>query len=116
MPTEDESDREETVPRVHPVHPVHPPPTVDKPPPVNATTPTIKITEDECFTNFKRFLKREKSGLRVFYPGDEDLKKHAPAAKIMVEKLFGLGCKKEVALQLSVLVLYDMVMLIGSPP
>ncbi|KAL0631443.1 hypothetical protein Q9L58_009688 [Maublancomyces gigas] len=81
-----------------------------------STVPTFKITEDECFNNFKKFIKREKSGLKVFYPQDEDLKKPASAAKTMVEKLFDLGCKKEVALQLSILILYDMVMLIDDSP
>lgn len=87
------------------------PPTGSKPAPT-----TLKITDDECFNNFKRFLDKEKKGLRLFYPGDDDLKKLVPTAKTMVEKLFGLGCKKEVALQLSILILYDMVMLIGLPP
>lgn len=73
----------------------------------------LSVTEDQCFNNFTRFIQKEKVGLRVFYD-DEALRKLAPMAKIMVEKLFVLGCKKEIAMQLSILVLYDMVMLIGS--
>lgn len=74
--------------------------------------PPPKITEDECFRNFQRFLSHEKPGLDVFY-SNEDLKMLVPAAKKMILTLFDLGCGKEGALQLSILILYDMVMLIG---
>lgn len=68
----------------------------------------LSVTEDECFDNFTRFIDTEKVGLRVFYD-DDALRKLVPIAKTMVEGLFILGCKKEIAMQLSILVLYDLV-------
>lgn len=73
------------------------------------------ITEQECFNRLQKFLNREKGGLRVFYT-DDALLKFAFAAKIMVGRLLHLGCGKETALQLSILVMYDVVMLIGLIP
>lgn len=73
--------------------------------------PGPKITEDQCFSHFQRFL-RKKGGLRVFY-SDEDLKKLAPAAKQMVLAMVARGCLLEIALQLSILILYDIVILLG---
>lgn len=72
----------------------------------------LSVTEDQCFNSLMRFIDREKTGLRVFY-NDQTLRELAPAAKTMIEGLFGLGCKKEVAMQLSILVLYDIALLIG---
>lgn len=90
------------------------------------TDPTPKIptvTVDECFKNFQKYIEHEKRGadeskiaLKVFYKDDKSLQDLAPTAKTMVESLFALGCGKEIALQLSVLILYDLVMLIGLPP
>lgn len=79
-----------------------------------SSSPTVHVTVDECFNNFAKFLEREKSGLRIFFD-DMALKGLAPSAKAMVEGLFALGWKKEVAMQMSVLVLYDLVLLIGLP-
>lgn len=79
-----------------------------------APTPTFYVTEDECFNNFAKFLYREKSRLRIFFD-DMALKELAPFAKAMVEGLFALGYKKEVAMQFSVLMLYDLAFLIGMP-
>lgn len=72
----------------------------------------LSVTEDQCFNNFTRFVDRDKAELRIFY-NDEALRQLAPIAKTMVERLFVLGCRKEIAMQLSILVLYDLVMLIG---
>lgn len=82
----------------------------------STTTTTVTVTVDECFKNFRKYIDGEDRSLDIFYKDDESLKKHAPTAKIMVEKLFSLGCKKEIALHLSTLILYDMVMLIGLAP
>lgn len=76
------------------------------------TAPSLFVTEDQCFNYFTRFIDIEKPKLRIFYT-NEDLRKLAPVAKTMVEQLFVAGCKKEVAMQLSILVLYDLVLLIG---
>lgn len=76
------------------------------------TTPTLSVTEEECLNYFTKFLSEEKPGLRVFF-SDSKIRQKACDAKIMVEQLFLLGCKKEVALQLSVLLFYDFVMLIS---
>lgn len=73
------------------------------------------ITKQECFNRLQKFLNREKGGLRVFYT-DDALLKFAFAAKIMVGGLLHLGCGKETALQLSLLVMYDVVVLIGLIP
>lgn len=81
---------------------------------LRAPTLTLSVTDDECFHNFTRLLNGEKSGLRIFFDGNA-LRDSARAAKKMVEGLFRLGCKKGVAMQLSVLVLYDLVILIGLP-
>lgn len=86
---------------VHPRHPV-------------GTTPVV--TEQDCFNNFKKFIGREKTGLTVFYESDGAIRKLAPAAKTMVDKLFAIGYIKQTALELSILVLYDMVVLIGLAP
>lgn len=75
------------------------------------TTPAV--TEQDCFNNFKKFLGREKTGLKVFYNEDGRIRKLAPVAKAMVDKLFAIGYIKQTALDLSILILYDMVMLIG---
>lgn len=80
--------------------------------PRSMTTITPVVTEEDCFNNFMRFLNGEKSGLKVFYSSDE-IREFAPIAKTMVDKLLAIGYKKQTALQLSILILYDMAMLIG---
>lgn len=66
--------------------------------------------------NFRKHVDGENRSLAIFYKDDESLKTHAPTAKTMIEKLFKLGCTKEIALHLSRLVLYDVVLLIGLSP
>lgn len=68
----------------------------------------LSVTEDEWFDNFTRFIDTEKVWLQVVYD-DDAVRKLVPIAKIMVEGLFILGFKKEIAMQLSILVLYDLV-------
>lgn len=75
----------------------------------------LRVTQVQCFNSLREFLDGWGGvELRVFYK-DDDLKKLASAAKKMVETLFDRGCGKEVALHLSILILYDMVVLIGLP-
>lgn len=76
------------------------------------TTRSI-VTTDECFANFRRFIDGEKVGLKVFYKDDNAIRELAPIAKIMVETLLSRGCPKEIALQLSLLILYDLALLLG---
>lgn len=71
------------------------------------------ITVHECFKHFERFLAKERTELKVFYDGAKAIGELATLAKPMVESLFKLDCTKEIALQLSTLIMYDMVMLIG---
>lgn len=84
-----------------------------------ATTTTTNrptVTEDDCFKNFRTYVTGEGRELDKFYKDDVSLKAHTRTAKAMVEGLFDLGCEKEVALQLSRLILYDLVILIGLSP
>lgn len=72
----------------------------------------LSVTEDQCFNNLTRFVEKEKAGLCCFYD-EHALRRLALEAKEMVEKLFIRGCNEAVAMDLSVLVLYDIAMLIG---
>lgn len=73
----------------------------------------MNLTSDECLFHLRRFLDNQRRGLRVFYD-DSALQTLAPAAQKMCLALFADGWKKELAMQLLVLTLYDMVILIGS--
>lgn len=72
----------------------------------------LSVTEDRCFNHRSRFIAREKANFQVFHD-HQALRQLALNAKVMVEKVFILGCEKAIAMQLSILVLYDIVMLIG---
>lgn len=80
--------------------------------PSKPTVPTV--TSDDCYKNLKRFIDGEKTGLKVFY-NDEALKAKATSAAVMVNELLKMKCGKEIAQQLSLLSLYDIVMLLGLP-
>lgn len=74
------------------------------------------ITAEECYANFEKYVRTEKPGLGAFYdvPSLEDA---ARKARVMVDKLIEMRCGKEVAMQLSLLILYDVALLLGlSPP
>lgn len=73
------------------------------------------ITVDECFTNFKKYITNERPGLSAFY---DDLALHEVAKKAqdMSEKLLVKKCGKEIAMQLSLLTLYDIALLLGLNP
>lgn len=70
------------------------------------------ITAEECLENFNKFMDNEKPGLRSFYD-KEKLEKLSVNAADMVNKLREKKCGKETSKQLSILCLYDLVMLIG---
>lgn len=78
----------------------------------------LPVTEDQCFNNLAMFI--EEKNLRCcFSYNDYELRRLALKAKEMVEELFIRGCNEAVAMDLSILVLYDIVMLIGqffTPP
>jgi hypothetical protein len=72
-------------------------------------------TDEECISFFKDYLETERKSLKTFYK-DEDIPKLGEKAKTMFGALIELGCKKETAQQLTLLTLYDIVMLIGLNP
>lgn len=74
------------------------------------------VTTDDCFRVLRTFIDKEKVGLKVFYRDDDAIRKLAPIAKAMVDTLLSRGCGKEIALQLSILVLYDIALLLGITP
>lgn len=71
-------------------------------------------TTDECFRHLRAFIEKEKVGLKVFYPYDHDIRMLVPIAKTMIDTLGSRGCGKEVRLDLSILVLYDIVLFLGT--
>lgn len=73
------------------------------------------ITADECFTNFKKYITNERPGLSAFYD-DLALRELAKKAQDMGEKLMVKKCGKEIAMQLSLLTLYDIALLLGLNP
>lgn len=63
-------------------------------------------------------LKGEKSGIARFFPdkleGDPKIAEASVKAAEMVGKIMQHGCMKETAIQLSLLALYDVVLLVGT--
>lgn len=74
------------------------------------------VTEQDCFNNFKAFIKHEKQGLQVFYADDSALWKLVPNAQTMAGRLLAMGYMKQTSLDLSILILYDVALLLGSAP
>ncbi|KAH0603261.1 uncharacterized protein H6S33_008265 [Morchella sextelata] len=70
-------------------------------------------TDEECISFFEDYLETERKSLKTFYK-DEDIPKLGAKAKTMFGALIELGCKKETAQQLTLLTLYDIVMLIDD--
>ncbi|KAL0631448.1 hypothetical protein Q9L58_009693 [Maublancomyces gigas] len=68
-------------------------------------------TGDDCRKYFRTHIAKEELGQ---FHKDDAIDGFVPIAETMVKALFKLGCGKEVALQLSLLILYDMVMLIDD--
>ncbi|KAH0603949.1 uncharacterized protein H6S33_006980 [Morchella sextelata] len=87
-----------------------------RPPTPNATPhpeDIETITAKECLQNFNKFIDHEKPGLRSFY-SEQQLEKLSVDAADMVNKLRKKKCGKETSKQLSILCLYDLVMLIDD--
>lgn len=82
-------------------------------PPSHKIPRKLVLTDDDCRRKFRTHIAKEELGQ---FHKDEAIEGFVPIAKTMVKELFKLGCGKEVALQLSLLILYDMVMLIGLTP
>lgn len=78
----------------------------------NSPLPSDQVSTVHCLKNFKNFINTQKNGLKAFYT-DEALKDLSDAAAAMANKLCEMGCGKETSKQLSLLCLYDIVMLIG---
>ena len=71
---------------------------------------------DEILTKFKNYIETRKPGLRRFYNTDGpdgSLKGCATRGSDMTKKLVDRGCPMEVAAELSLLALWDLVVLIG---
>lgn len=81
--------------------------------PYSLATSEMDLTTDGCFIHLRKFIDNEKYKLRGFYD-DSALQTFAHAAQKMGLALMADGWKIELALELSVLTLYDMVILIGS--
>lgn len=73
------------------------------------------ITKAHCLQYLRYFIDKEKPGLLVFYD-DNALETRAAKAEMMVNKLVEMGYSMELALDLTLLTLYDLVLLIGLPP
>ncbi|KAL0632091.1 hypothetical protein Q9L58_009023 [Maublancomyces gigas] len=81
--------------------------------PYSLATSEMDLTTEECFVNLQKFLNGEKRGLRLFYD-DSALQTLAPAAQKMGLALLADGWGKEIAMELSLLTLYDIVILIDD--
>ena len=91
------------------------------PQPTPQTDPTVakrdKYSPEEVFGRFKNYIEGQKPGLKRFYKVDGSeptLKEASTRGSTMTEGLIKNGCPDEVAAALSVLVLYDLVVLIGT--
>lgn len=69
---------------------------------------------DDVFTFYKEFISKERPGLRTFYQ-DEDLKVLAETGANLIKRLTEDGCGSEDAKFLSLLVLYELRVLIDAP-
>jgi len=72
---------------------------------------SANVSFDNIKEHMERFLD-EKRGIKHFYP--EGIDDYARDAVGMAEVVMGKGCKKETAIELSVLTLYDVVLLIDN--
>ena len=74
-------------------------------------------TTNEILLRFKNYVKTRKPGLKRFYyneDGSDNFSDCAKRGSDMTKKLVGIGCPVEVAAELSLLVLWDLVVLIGT--
>ena len=75
------------------------------------------ITSEMISETFKGYILHEKPGLQRFYKADtldNDIKEPVERALKMAKTIKGKGCPWETALSLSLIALYDLVMLLGT--
>jgi hypothetical protein len=70
------------------------------------------ITKEEIKDRFQSFLESDKPGIAHFFEGD--LSKYIEKAETMAAAVNKKGCRRETALELSLLALYDVVLLVGK--
>ena len=79
---------------------------------------SMSYTPNEILQKFKNYISGQKCGLKRFYydsdGSDEYLRDCAKRGSDMTKKLVGSGCPPEVASELSLLALWDLVVLIGT--
>lgn len=82
---------------------------------INDDVRKFSITHEQTVDCLKEHVMRSKPGLKRMYPTDESLEPEADKAMKMAEAIWdnGKGCTPEIAREMQVLVLYDLVMLIG---
>jgi hypothetical protein len=79
----------------------------------------VEITHDMISEKFQHYILNERPGLQRFYKKDADgsldraLKGSVDRAVSMINKIMQKRCKWETAFSLSVIALYDVVMLLG---
>lgn len=73
-----------------------------------------KYSADEILLKFQGYIEKRKPGLKRFYKSDESLKPCATTGSVMTQKLVDSGCPVEVAAELTLLALWDLVVLIGT--
>lgn len=71
-------------------------------------------TQEMIIRWWRTLLKSDKRGIAHFYDRDYDFLAEAARAAQMATKVMKNGCTKEVAIQLSLLALYDVVLLVGT--
>lgn len=72
---------------------------------------------EDIFQRFKIYIEREKPGLKRFYKPDEPdqhFKDLVTRGLVMTQQLMDDGCPHEESAALSLLALYDLVILIGT--
>ena len=84
---------------------------------MSGPTKPSSYTPKEVLQKFKNYIRTRKTGLKRFYNldgNDEGLEMCAARGSDMTEKLMAKGCPREVAAELTLLALWDLVVLIGT--
>ncbi|KAI5841683.1 hypothetical protein BZA05DRAFT_412931 [Tricharina praecox] len=71
------------------------------------------VREGRCKKLLRHYIKTEKEGLSTFFP-DDSLDGYAARGDAMIKSLVEIGCSRERAEQFSVLVLFDLVILLDD--
>lgn len=70
------------------------------------------VAKEEIESRLKDFLNNDKPGVNHFFNGD--VSKYLDKATTMAANVMKKGCKRETALELSLLALYEVVLLVGK--